>query len=87
VALVVEIADSSLLEDRRQKYRVYASAGVGLFWTVNLIDAQVEVFCGASGMSGAPGFARHDIFRAGDSIPLSLDGVPVEPLPVNDLLP
>jgi hypothetical protein len=84
---VVEIADSSLQEDRRQKYRVYASAGVGLFWIVNLIDAQVEVFSGASGMSGAPSFTKHDIFRAGDSIPLALDGVPVDPLPVNDLLP
>jgi hypothetical protein len=38
-------------------------------------------------MSGAPSFTKHDIFRAGDSIPLALDGVPVDPLPVNDLLP
>ena len=46
VALVVEVADTSLANDR-QKARLYARAGVENYWIVNLVDNQVEVFTGA----------------------------------------
>ncbi len=41
--LVVEIADSSLPQDRLTKAAVYAAAGIPEYWLVNLRDDQVEV--------------------------------------------
>ena len=43
-ALVVEIAESSLLFDRNQKGSAYARAGLPDYWIVNLVDRVVEVY-------------------------------------------
>jgi Uma2 family endonuclease len=42
--LVVEVADSSLLQDRLTKAAIYAAAGIPEYWLVNLRDHCVEVF-------------------------------------------
>ena len=42
-AVLVEVADSSLAFDRDVKGPVYAGAGVGTYWIVNLRDGRVEV--------------------------------------------
>jgi Uma2 family endonuclease len=42
--LIVEVADSSLLQDRLTKAPIYAAAGVPECWIVNLRDDCVEVF-------------------------------------------
>jgi len=42
--LVVEIADSSLAQDRLTKTAIYAEAGVPEYWIVNLRERRVEVF-------------------------------------------
>jgi Uma2 family endonuclease len=42
--LVVEVAASSLPQDRLSKSRIYAGAGVAEYWIVNLRDDCVEVF-------------------------------------------
>jgi Uma2 family endonuclease len=44
ILLLIEIADSSLEFDRREKRELYAEAGVPEYWIVNLIDAQIEVY-------------------------------------------
>jgi Uma2 family endonuclease len=43
VLLVIEIADSSLAQDRLGKARIYAAAGIHEYWIVNLVDEVVEV--------------------------------------------
>ena len=42
VGLVVEVADSSRYTDRREKGRIYARAGLPVYWIVNLVDRVVE---------------------------------------------
>lgn len=42
IALVVEVADTSLVTDR-YKARVYAAAGIPTYWIINLVDTCVEV--------------------------------------------
>lgn len=42
--LVVEVAESSLVDDREIKRRLYAESGVPEYWLVNLIDGVVEVY-------------------------------------------
>jgi Uma2 family endonuclease len=41
--LVIEVADSSLEEDRTDKAEVYATAGVAEYWVVNVPDRSIEV--------------------------------------------
>ncbi|HEV2968629.1 MAG TPA: Uma2 family endonuclease [Pirellulales bacterium] len=43
VFLLVEVADSSLDQDREEKAKLYATAGVLDYWIVNLVDRTVEV--------------------------------------------
>jgi len=42
--LVVEVADSTLEYNRGRKGRLYARAGIGEYWIVNLIDSCVEAY-------------------------------------------
>ncbi len=44
--LVVEVAQSSLVFDRRYKASLYARAELADYWIVNLIDGQLEVYRG-----------------------------------------
>jgi Uma2 family endonuclease len=44
IALVIEVADSSLAFDRGDKRSKYASAGIPQYWIVNLNENVVEVF-------------------------------------------
>ena len=42
--LLVEVSDSSLSQDRGKKLSAYAKAGIPVYWIVNLVDRQVEVY-------------------------------------------
>jgi len=42
--LIVEVADSSLAQDRHRKARLYARAGVADYWIVNLRAGVLEVY-------------------------------------------
>jgi len=42
--LVVEVADTSLAQDRVTKAAIYAAAGIREFWIVNLRDDLIEVY-------------------------------------------
>lgn len=41
--LVVEVADSSLAQDRLTKSRIYAAAGIPEYWIVDLVHDAIEV--------------------------------------------
>ena len=43
-AVVIEVADSSLDFDRSTKLKLYAGAGIPVYWIVNLIDNVVEAY-------------------------------------------
>ena len=42
--LVIEVADTTLEYDRKEKRTLYAEAGIGEYWIVNLIDDCLEVY-------------------------------------------
>jgi Uma2 family endonuclease len=42
--LVVEVADSTLIQDRLTKAAIYAGASVAQYWIVNLRDDVIESF-------------------------------------------
>jgi Uma2 family endonuclease len=82
IALVVEISDSSLGEDRKRA-SVYAGGGIPLYWIVNLVDRQVEVYTGPS----PGGYASRVDFKPGQQVSVVVDGREVGQIGVNDLLP
>ncbi len=87
VALVVEVADSSLDDDRKLMSRVYGGGGVPVYWVVNLPDRQVEVYSDPSGSSAPAGYGKVAIFRPGGEIAVGIAGIEIGRIPVADLLP
>jgi Uma2 family endonuclease len=87
VGLLVEVASASLDRDRGWKTRIYAAAEVPVYWIVNLIDRQVEVLSEPTGPGDEPGYSVRQVFQAGDTIPVILEGNQVGRIAVDDLLP
>jgi Uma2 family endonuclease len=87
VGLVVEVADSSLLRDQRDKTRIYARAGIVCYWIVNLVDRRIEVYTQPSGPTTVPAYSSFQIYQPGDAVPLVLDGATVGTVPADELLP
>lgn len=85
-ALVIEVSASSLAYDRTDKARVYARAGIPVYWVVNVIDKQVEVYTQPSGPCDAPAYARQEVFAAGTNVPVVLDGNTVGAIAVSDVV-
>jgi len=44
IALIIEVSDTTLQRDRTVKKRIYARAGISIYWIVNLVEEQVEVY-------------------------------------------
>ncbi len=87
VELVVEVADTSLDRDRRWKKTLYAVQGIPVYWIINLVDRQIEVFTRPTGPHAQPDYADCRFFRDGEQIPVVLDGIEVGRFAVADLLP
>lgn len=87
VAIVVEVADSTLEQDRTWKKAVYAEAGVAVYWIVNLLDRRVEVYSDPSGPVRLPDYRRRQDYRVDEAVPVVLDGREVGRIPARELMP
>lgn len=87
VGLVIEVADSSLLRDQRDKTRIYARAGIPAYWIVNLVDRRVEVYTNPTGPAAVPQYQAFATCQPGDAVPLVLNGSAAAAVPAADLLP
>jgi Uma2 family endonuclease len=83
VALVVEVADSSLADDRELAREVYGPAGIPVYWIVNLVHRQVEVYTDP----GPEGYRSTEVFREGQAVPVVIDGQRLGQVAIADLLP
>ena len=54
VALIIEVAESSLLRDRGEKRAIYARAGIPAYWIINLVDRQLESHSRPTGGVSSP---------------------------------
>ena len=82
VALVVEIARSSLAEDRKLA-ETYGGGGIPVYWIVNLVHRQLEVYARqADGTYHSPA-----ILNENDVVDLILNDQIIARIPVADLLP
>jgi len=87
VALLVEVSDSTLARDHGMKKRIYARARIPVYWIVNLVDNQIEIYTDPTGPTKRPDYRHKQIYKPGDSIPLVLDGKEMAKIDVNDILP
>jgi Uma2 family endonuclease len=87
-ALVVEVADSSLATDARDKAERYATAGVADYWVVDVVNGRVLVFRDPRPLPASLGATTYKTcltLGPGDTVsPLAAPGAAVA---VADLLP
>ena len=81
--LVVEISDATADRDRLVKKRICAVAGIGCYWLIDLNRRQLEVYTNPVETD----YLSCMIYRAGDLVEVTLNGMIVGPVPVRDLLP
>jgi Uma2 family endonuclease len=86
IALLVEVAESSLADDRVLMTRVYARAKIPVYWIINLKDRQVEVYTQPKVGRNAAYQQRHD-YRVNETVPVVIAGKEVGQIAVKDILP
>jgi Uma2 family endonuclease len=83
VTLLVEVADTTLSRDRGRKLSAYAAAGIPVYWIVNLVDRQVEVYSGP----GPAGYQSRVDFTIGNQVPVVIGGQQRGLVAVDAILP
>jgi Uma2 family endonuclease len=87
VALVVEVADTSLPRDQTTKKQIYARAGIAEYWVVNLLESRIEVYSSPSSPDQPPDYQQRHDFAAADVIPVVIDGTRMGEIQVQRVLP
>jgi len=86
VSLLVEVSDSTLSRDRGEKWVNYARSGIPVYWIVNLVDRQVEVYTDPT----AIGYGSRVVYAhllGAPNVPVVIDGVEVGQIAAADILP
>jgi Uma2 family endonuclease len=84
VALLVEVSDWTLGQDRGVKLVAFAKDGIPVYWIVNLVDRQVEVY--TRPVKAGRYRSRKD-YKPGQQVPVVIAGQQLAPIPVDDILP
>jgi Uma2 family endonuclease len=87
IALVVEVADLSLDRDGTFKKRLYAQAGIPVYWIVNLVDRRLEVFTDPAAATDPADYRQHRVFDETEEAPLVLEGREAGRIAVAAILP
>jgi hypothetical protein len=90
VALLIEVADTTYSRDRGRKWRRYAASGIPMDIIVRLraADTTAEVWTGPVGRGRAARYVDVVEYaaRAGESVPIVLDGQEFGRVPLADLI-
>jgi len=86
--LVVEVADTSLRDDRTVKAGLYAQAGIAEYWVVDLVGRAVDIHRDPVPMVDQP-FGHHyrSVARHSEGATVSPLAAPEAAIPVAELLP
>jgi Uma2 family endonuclease len=79
VALLVEVSASTLSQDRGKKLSAYAKGRIPVYWIVNLVNRQVEVYS----RPGKKGYRSHKTFASGEQVPVTIGGQKLSPITVD----
>lgn len=86
VGMLIEVSESTLRDDRRIMGRIYARARIPIYWIVNLIDRQIEVYTIPKGGRN-PAYAERCDYPRHQSIPLVIAGQEFWRIPLRELFP
>ena len=82
--LVIEVALTTLQEDREWKGRIYARAKIPCYWIVNLNDRQIEEY-NSPKVGRSPRFQKLRVFKPGQTISAVLSESEIIKLQVKEL--
>jgi Uma2 family endonuclease len=83
VELLIEVSLTSLDQDRGEKRMAYARGRIPVYWIINLVHRQVEVFSDPE----PDGYGTSKVHREGQSVPVVIGGLSLGEIAVNDILP
>jgi Uma2 family endonuclease len=83
IALLVEVSDTTLARDRGEKWSAYARGRIPVYWIINLVDRQVEVYSNPR----AGKYRSSQVYRPGQEVPVVIAGVEVGRVAVANVLP
>lgn len=86
IAILIEVADTSLEFDRSIKGAVYARSKIAEYWIINLLDRTVEVHTRPRGGKSA-GYELQTVHAGSDLIPVAVQGKELGMLALTDFLP
>jgi Uma2 family endonuclease len=87
VALLAEVADSSLDRDCGIKSRIYARAKIPVYWIIYITERRVDVCTMPTDSSSQPGYSDVKRYTEFDQLPVVIDGKEVGRVTVHDILP
>lgn len=87
VAIIVEVSDSTLHRDRTIKKRLYAAAEIPVYWIINIVDNQVEVYTEPIGVGRKATYNREQVYGVEDEVPVVIDGRTLATIPTKEILP
>jgi len=85
VGLIIEVADSTVQRDRR-KARIYARAGVPVYWIVNLGQRHIEIYSQPGGDGLSREYQSRQDVRGEQSLDVVLDETRVASVLVRDII-
>jgi Uma2 family endonuclease len=83
LALLAEVAETPLDRDQDEKLVAYARAGIPVYWIVNLVDRQIEVYTDPH----VGRYADRRVYRSEAAVPVVIAGVEVGQISVDEILP
>jgi len=86
IAIVIEVAETTLSYDQTDKLVIYAANGIAEYWIVNLIDRRVQVYTEPRGGKHPTYRTRRD-YTLSESIAVAIKGRVFGSLPVREILP
>ena len=87
VLLLIEVSDSTLLRDQTVKKRIYARAGIPVYWIVNIPERQIEVYSQPSGPTANPIYRRLYTYTVSDRVLVQIEDNEVGNIAAADLFP
>jgi Uma2 family endonuclease len=87
IALVGEIADSTLERDRSLKRRMYARAGIPVYWIINLVEHQLEEYTTPMSADDSPDYQQRRDYSLTESVTIRIEGRDIGVLAVRELFP
>lgn len=87
VALVIEVSEATLNRDRTLKKQLYAAATVSVYWIVNLLDHQVEVYSHPFMGVAGPDYKQRQTYTLSEAVPVWIGAEQLGEISVARLFP